>query len=344
MKSKTYVKAFLDPDLAKEWKKFARDYPYLLWVRIMNIKDVKEWKAFIKGRGIRKDRKAVSVGETEGYAQICRSRRDLYWEMTRTFTGPSPSLAGDLLFGALQDRLERAWRVFSHPEEVKETLGTLSALRERMEGRDIEALSQDLRDEHLKIFYDTFFPWLSCYESVYRSEKQIMGDSTMEVKDAYREAGFRVSTRHGNDPPDDLKLELEFMYRLCEEEIAAWKAGEKEEALRLLEYQKRHLVEHMVEWIPFLCEDLIRPEFRKGVSQKFHAEEEGRKRYQGVMEFDFFRAMGLLLQTLLEADCTQIGPLIEFARSADPEEMKAEVAKIPEIDSSGEILYLEREE
>jgi TorA maturation chaperone TorD len=333
----SYVKAFIDPDLAEEWKKFQKKYPYLFWVRAMNIKDAKKWREFLKGQ--EPDLKCAPVlpGNEREFVEVATARRNAYFHITRSFSEPSKAFVEALLKGDFTSVLESSVGAFVPESKTMDGLKLLREYLSHIKGESQDRVLERLRDEHLTIFYDSFFPWLSCYESVYRGEKQIMGDLTAMVKESYEKAGFALTGEYGNDPSDDVKIELEFMYRLCEEELESWRKGDKGAAMGYLEMQRKHLHQHMIEWIPYLCNDLLKPEFRKGITEKFHRTIDVRK---GIREFDFYRALGAITKGVLECDYNQVQAMIEAGRDADEGEIMSSLQSTGKMDIAEEKFAL----
>lgn len=340
MRGKSYIKTFIDPDLRKEWKKFLKKFPYLFWVQAMNVEDEKEWRELVKGREPDLSHAPCKPETAAEFASLVTARRDAYYHIARCFAEPSRAFVEELLNGGFPGAFEACLKPFVPENRTRDGFTLLReyllTLRDQKPGKVLRRL----REEHLTIFYDSFFPWLSCYESVYRGEKQIMGDLTAMVKDSYRNAGFYLTGKYGNDPPDDVKIELEFMYRLCEEELGAWRKGDKELALGYLEMQRNHLHEHMVEWIPYLCDDLLRPEFRKGVAEKFHRiPEAGRDE---IREFDFYRAVAAITKAVLECDYNQVEAMLDAGRKLHVSEVSRELRDRRALEVSTERFALEK--
>ena len=87
------------------------------------------------------------------------------------------------------------------------------------------------------------------YGSVYLDgERQIMGKSTLEVRNNYREAGLDISTDFRN-PPDHIAAELEFMYFIIFKEIEALENSDVDTTIDYLEKQRAFLNEHLGAWV-----------------------------------------------------------------------------------------------
>lgn len=96
------------------------------------------------------------------------------------------------------------------------------------------------------------------YESVYTSEKRLlMQDARDEVLAIYRSFGIEKQKDWG-EGEDHIALELEFMRVLCERTSKALRAGDADEAARLLLAQRNFMHDHLVTWVPMMTADLRR--------------------------------------------------------------------------------------
>lgn len=80
-----------------------------------------------------------------------------------------------------------------------------------------------------------------------------MGPSALAVKRLYREAGAAISEDF-KDLPDHVGLELACMEYLCKAEAGAWDREDLAEVHRVREFQRRLLQDHLLQWVPALCE------------------------------------------------------------------------------------------
>ena len=106
----------------------------------------------------------------------------------------------------------------------------------------------------LNMSADPVFP----YESVYTSaERLLMQKARDEVLADYRSSGFE---RAGdlNVPEDHVAIEFEFMARLCRKELDAASAGDDAAADAAHEAQRAFARDHLLTWVPQLCDDLER--------------------------------------------------------------------------------------
>jgi putative dimethyl sulfoxide reductase chaperone len=117
-------------------------------------------------------------------------------------------------------------------------------------GADLEQLKVDFA----KLFVGPYKLFAAPYGSVYLDgERKIMGDSTLDVKNRYREAGLDTA-KNFKDAPDHISAELEFMYYLIFKEIEAFSNADVETAMNFVQKQKFFLEDHLMAWVPeFTC-------------------------------------------------------------------------------------------
>lgn len=94
------------------------------------------------------------------------------------------------------------------------------------------------------------------YESVYREGWQVFGETTLEVKRRYAEAGYTLDPSF-TDLPDHVAVELAFMALLAEEEAKAWEAQDTAAASAWLARERTFLDDHLSRWLPAFCERLL---------------------------------------------------------------------------------------
>lgn len=107
----------------------------------------------------------------------------------------------------------------------------------------------DLRVEFSKLFIGPYQLLAPPYGSVYLdNQRQIMGDSTLDVVKRYRNAGLAVDDGFKN-PPDHIAAELEFMHALVIKELIALHNGLADDVAGCLEEQSDFLTFHIGQWI-----------------------------------------------------------------------------------------------
>ena len=116
--------------------------------------------------------------------------------------------------------------------------------------------------EHLEVDFSKLFvgPYqLSAppYGSVYLEiERKMMGDSTQDVRNRYREAGLDTAKTF-KDAPDHISAELEFMYYLIFKEIEALSNSNTETAIGFIQKQKSFLEDHLMVWVPEFANNIV---------------------------------------------------------------------------------------
>ena len=125
--------------------------------------------------------------------------------------------------------------------------------KEFEDSADLEPLKVDFS----KLFAGPYKLFAAPYGSVYLDgERKIMGDSTLDVKNRYREAGLDTA-RNFKDAPDHISAELEFMHYLVFKEIEALSKADIETAIDFIQKQKSFLEDHLMAWMPKFADSII---------------------------------------------------------------------------------------
>jgi DMSO reductase family type II enzyme chaperone len=117
--------------------------------------------------------------------------------------------------------------------------------------------AEDLLVEYAQLFVGPQRVIAPPYGSVYLEEgRRVMGDSTLDALQAYREAGL------GLDPdfkelPDHIAVELEFLSYLTTKGAEAAETGRHEEASGLLAARESFLDRHLRCWVPAFCAAIV---------------------------------------------------------------------------------------
>ena len=131
---------------------------------------------------------------------------------------------------------------------------------------DLDILSLDFS----RLFLGPYKMHAPPFGSVYLDgERQIMGESTLEVRNKYREAGLDISSDFRN-PPDHIAAELEFMYFLIFKEVEAIGDSDIETTLSFIEKQRAFLSEHLGAWVfdfADIIEDRAETDFYKNLAR-----------------------------------------------------------------------------
>ena len=133
-----------------------------------------------------------------------------------------------------------------------------AALDDCFKSSGVEVLLLD----YSRLFLGPFEILAKPYGSVYLDgEKIVMGDSTMQALELYREGGFDVAEDF-LEMPDHIAVELEFLYLLS---FRIGKASDDEEKARLIVLKQKFLEEHLGRWVGTLSEAI-----RKGAQTDFY--------------------------------------------------------------------------
>ncbi|BAE86397.1 TorD/DmsD family molecular chaperone [Desulfitobacterium hafniense] len=118
-----------------------------------------------------------------------------------------------LLYGSPSNSMEEV--LFLLKETLTDFRPDLLAILSEMESFFVgKTNDEELKLEHAKLFVGPFDLLAPPYGSIYLDgQRRLMGDSTIKVLEAYREAGLELSDDF-KQPPDHIISELEFVYYL----------------------------------------------------------------------------------------------------------------------------------
>ena len=107
----------------------------------------------------------------------------------------------------------------------------------------------ELEVEYARLFVGPYTLQAPPYGSVYlEPERRIMGNSTMDVINRYRQSGLVVAEDY-KDAPDHIAAELEFMHFLIFRAIDAANRGDADHMVASLNNQQAFLEIHLGAWI-----------------------------------------------------------------------------------------------
>lgn len=150
-------------------------------------------------------------------------------------------------------------------------------------GADIEPLRVDFA----KLFVGPYQLAAAPYGSVYlEDERKMMGNSTLDVRERYRDAGLDTAKTF-KEAPDHISAELEFMHYLIYKEIEAFANSDLESAIASIQRQKSFLENHLMAWVP---------EFAKSITE--HA--------RNPFYLNLARATEIFLKENYEIVCTAV--------------------------------------
>lgn len=171
-----------------------------------------------------------------------RRRGDCYRLLAACFYPPQKEkFLQEDLFGALSASLEKACPdAMRFSEEMGEVLRRSSG--------------EELAVDYAKLFVGPFELKAPPYGSLYLDQgHRLMGDSTMEVIQAYQKMGLSIDDEF-TELPDHIAVELEFMYYLVYREVAHFDCSCTEAGQRHMKAQQEFLGEFLLPWIPPFCE------------------------------------------------------------------------------------------
>jgi len=146
------------------------------------------------------------------------------------------------------------------PQVSKEMSGLGIHLGAEFSNTKNKQLLEDLAVEFTRLFIGPG-PHISPHESVHVEyacveECTLMGPETVAVKRFIEATGLNYREEfHGL--PDHISAELELMQKLTEREGEAWSEDDQEDAVGIKQIQKQFLNEHIVLWVPRLCDKII---------------------------------------------------------------------------------------
>ena len=106
-----------------------------------------------------------------------------------------------------------------------------------------------LKVEYARLFVGPFKVQAPPYGSIYLDNaRTLMGPSTVDVRNRYREFGLDISQGF-NDAPDHISAELEFLYYLVFRQLEALKQTDVEGARALLNAQSGFINDHLGAWV-----------------------------------------------------------------------------------------------
>jgi TorA maturation chaperone TorD len=161
------------------------------------------------------------------------ARADVYRLLSACYYQPDEAFLEEEVFSQLKTSLAKA-----SPSGVMEA----ASLDDSFRASGVETLMLD----YSRLFLGPFVILAKPYGSVYLDgEKVVMGDSTMQALELYREGGFDVAEDF-REMPDHIAVELEFLYLLS---FRLGQESDDEERTRLDVLKHKFLENHLGRWI-----------------------------------------------------------------------------------------------
>ncbi len=184
-------------------------------------------------------------------AELAQKRAGIYHTLSVTYAGRADEALLEVYgsWRASESELPRG----SLPDAMKRGLGRIGAWLDEGDSHISRERLGALESEFVKLFRGLARGQSPPppYESVYVDSGFVYGPATDRVSRKYREFSLKG---HGNEPPDHLPLELDFMRFLCEKEAEAWES--KQSVDEWLSEEQAFLNEHLAQWVPALCDNV----------------------------------------------------------------------------------------
>lgn len=121
----------------------------------------------------------------------------------------------------------------------------------------LENWQEELAIEYTRLFIGPkqipAVPYASCYLSENRS---LMTDETLAIRKKYLEDGLVVKKLY-QMPDDHIAIELEYLYHLTDQALAAATAGKVAQAGALLQRRDDFMAHHLQKWAPAFAENVL---------------------------------------------------------------------------------------
>ena len=125
-----------------------------------------------------------------------------------------------------------------------------------LKGKEKQDLLTGLAAQYADLFLGLRSKPLLVCESAYLGQwRMYYGKPFWQVKDLYSRSGFE-KRKNFLEPEDHVAVELDFMANLCRQTHLSLDEKNVENAVRYLALQKEFLMDHVVKWVPDLCEAL----------------------------------------------------------------------------------------
>lgn len=168
----------------------------------------------------------------------------IYRILSRVYGSPSDGLPPDGLSAAL--------RTAANGLEPGSASEALEELEVYLAG-PVDAM--ELAREYVRLFRGPVRALVYPYESMY-VDGEVMGPSTLDAVERYREAGLGVSEGF-RDLPDHISTELEFMYYLASMEQRCLDEGDDAGSQHFSGLRRSFLQDHLARWVPGFADRVI---------------------------------------------------------------------------------------
>lgn len=149
--------------------------------------------------------------------------------------------------------------VFPWERENANIRAGIAVLREFMEQNNVksEAVFDSVHWEYTRLFIGPERLPTPPWESAYCNESRLLFQiETLAVRKFYLKYGF-ISPVPGSEAEDHLGLELDFMAKLIDLALSEIDSQNRARVQTILSDQKVFLEEHLLKWVPALCQDIV---------------------------------------------------------------------------------------
>ena len=159
-------------------------------------------------------------------------------------------------YDALEDLISKLNETEFSQEDALSS--SLIKIKESLKVEDLSELSTTLMIEHTRLFrgirkgYGPPPP----YESIYKGERNVNGEITLDVMTTYATYGFDYEGFPG--PKDHIKIELVFMAFLADQEKKAREDENEDYALQLVQAQHKFLEANLVSFTAKIYEEICK--------------------------------------------------------------------------------------
>ncbi len=220
---------YSDPQVIDFWKSEGKRYDYLYWVRAMIHRQIEP---------VRIDPCLLPVVDDQ--TRLDTQRMAIYDLMAELLENPTRELAERLTDGTLVEGLRALPLAMSGHAMIDAGLSELAVLQKF----ETKELLNEIRMEYARIIYDSFFPYVSPYESIYMGDRQVQGDITGQVYREYNAAGLKASGEFA----DHIMHECAFVSELIGRKLKADTDGNAEAAELAQRQQDEFLGMHLLPW------------------------------------------------------------------------------------------------
>jgi len=190
---------------------------------------------------------------SEALSTLAGARGHVYALLSQGFYTPDEELAAGLWKGEFFLEVLRGL----HGSRAPLCTAAIWTLADNKDIPTASALAEALRLEYARLFIGPYMLPCPPYESVYREPAWgVMGETTLEVRRAYKAAGFAIDPGV-RELPDHVAIELEFLAGLGEEEAKAWAADDEPTGLCWLEHEHTFLERHLGVWLPVFTNRML---------------------------------------------------------------------------------------